>query len=975
LRDLKSDRRSLAAGRAAVGLLRLIVWLAVLGGSLGLSAQRALAQQPPEWVGGLEERLFSVLGSPSLRVESDGLTYLFFTGFCAEEECEPDDYIVLRRESVAAARLNDGRRAVLLRAGLMLATAPPPESPAGARGRMTAARVGSGKLRVDGRLDEPIWQRVPFTSDFLTPGPDEGSPARERTEVAFLYDDEALYVGARMLSLNPADLHPLMGRRDRPETAAQLLISLDTFLDRRTAYTFGVTIGGTRVDYYHPEDDESARDYSFDPVWEGRAAILEDGWSVEMRIPFSQFRFQSRGPQIWGVNVKRAEPERYANDYWAVVPMNQAGWASRFGDLVGIEIDEPSRRMEFLPYISGSGSAPIGSEASAWWPQETQWRVGGDFKFGLSPNLTFEATVNPDFGQVEVDPASVNLSAFETFFPEHRPFFVEGGSLLRGRGPQYFYSRRIGSIPTGTMSGGHLEQPWASRILGATKLTGRLPAGLSVGGIAAVTARERAVMADPANGELAAVEVSPLTRFGVARLQQELGSRGSTAGLTLTAVQRDLDAGSHLHDILNRNALAGGADWNLRFLEGSYQLSGDLGFSFIEGDSGAILRAQHSSARYFQRPDAHYVALDPSLRSLSGYTGSFRLVKLAGNRWLWEAAASAKSPGFEINDAGALGLADRIETSATLRYREYPPDGRFHGYEFALFTASGWNYGAARQFTTPGLFGSITWRNLLTTYAQASVETRAASDKITWGGPLVATPFGIKASMGLSTDYAARTRWSASGSYFEDEWGQWSYTAHGGLSLRPLSRLAMGIEPGYAQVSNARHLITHLPGGPPESYGRRYVFSSFARRDLYAQLRVEYTLNPDLTLQFFGMPLASSGRFDRYGELVDSRTGELRLYQPGWQIRENPDGTLTIRHGAEITHLANPDYNIRWFRSNLVIRWEWQPGSTLFLIWQQGRYAYDTKLDMIVPTALWDAMSDPGSNSLAFKFTYRFAPR
>jgi len=955
----------------------LVLGLTLLGSLLGLPQTPASAQDSlPERSAPLEESLISVLGLPSMRVHLEELVYLFFPGGCQEGNCDTDDYVVLERGRILTARLNETRRADLLQAGIILFSASDEPRAGEERRRVRAFRLPDGDdLLVDGRLDESVWDLVEFSSGFLTQGSDRGHPAEERTEVAFLYDEEALYVGARMFSLSPADLHPLVGRRDQPGATSQLLISLNSDRDRRTAYTFGVSVGGTRIDYHHAEDEENSRDYSFDPVWEGRATIHEEGWSVEMRIPFSQLRFQQPGPQIWGVNVKRAEPERYTNDYWVVVPLNQAGWASRFGELVGLEIAAPTRRVEFLPYITGSGTAPLGSEASPWRPQETLWRTGADLKFGIAPNLTFEATVNPDFGQVEVDPASVNLTAFETFFPERRPFFVEGGALLKGRGQNYFYSRRIGSIPSGTMSSGYVDQPRSSRIIGATKLTGRFNSGFSIGGIAAVTAREWAGVNDRETGELLPVEVAPLTRFGVVRLQQEFGAGGSTAGLIVTAVHRDLNPGNRLTEILSRSAISGGADWTLRFADGAYQLSGDVGYSFIEGDSVALLKAQNSSARYFQRPDADYVAVDPFRRSLFGYAGSMRLAKVAGARWLWELSSATKSPGFEINDAGALGVADRIESSATVRYRHHPVAGPFHGYEFALFSASGWNYGGARQFTSPGLFGSVTWRNLLSTYAQIGIETRATSDKVTWGGPLVATPFGTKASVGLSTDYAARTRWSANGAYFRDEWGQRSYSVHGGVALRPSSRLSLGVDPGFAQLSDARYLLTALPFGGPATFGKRYIFTSFARSDLYAQLRLEYAFKPDLTIQFYGMPLASSGRFYEYGELTAPRTGELQIYKRGSQIRVSRDGSVSILHPSGDSSLGNPDYNIRWLNSNLVLRWEWQPGSMFFMIWQQGRYGFDQDLGMIGPMALWDVMTEPGSNSLALKFTYRIAGR
>lgn len=846
---------------------------------------------------------------------------------------------------------------------------PAPNPRTVARRQVQAIRIVGGAVRMDGKLDDSAWAQARFSSDFLVKGEDRGYPTSERTEVAFLYDDEALYVGARMSSSSPADVQRLISRRDNPGTAERVLVSLDTYLDRRTAYTFGVTAGGVRIDHYHPQDNEWRTDASFDPVWEARTAADSTGWTAEMRIPFSQLRFRQRGAQVWGINVNRSKPGRDRNDYWVVVPMNEAGWASRFGELTGLEVGTSSRRVEILPYVAAGGTfKPAQSGGSS---NDLNARVGGDLKLGLAPNLTLDATINPDFGQVEADPAQVNLSAFETFFPERRPFFVEGGHLLQGSGPTYFYSRRIGAIPPGTSSNRYIDQPLNSTIPVAVKLTGRLNSGLSMGALAALTSREQAGVADPATGVLSSVDVAPLSGFGVARLQQDFGPSGSWAGLMFTGVQRDLPPGSLLARILNRQAVAGSGDWNLRFSEGKYELSGHAGFSHVSGDSAAILRAQYSSARYFQRPDAPYVSLDPSRTSLSGYTGALGIAKNTGEHWLWETRVFATSPGFEINDAGAMSLADRIEAFANLRYRGNRPQGLLRGYEVALFTNSGWNFGGVRQYTAPSLYVHATWKNLLSSYAQVGVDTRALSDKLTRGGPLAGTANGWSTRVGVSTDFAARTRWSANGYYYGDEFGGWSYTLHGGLSMRPSPRWEFSVDPGYARANNAWQFFTVLPGGRSATFGNRYVFSSLERNDIYTKVRLNYALNPDVTLELFAMPFVSSGHFYGFGELWAPRSRLLRLYgTDGTTITPETDRSRTVIDGENRFTLYNADYNLRSFRSNAVLRWEWRRGSTLFLIWQQNGFAYEPQGDPVRTTALWNALGDRVNNILALKLTY-----
>ncbi len=364
----------------------------------------------------------------------------------------------------------------------------------------TAVQIDGPAPVLDGRLDDAVWRGARFISDFVQKEPVEGAEPTERTEIAFLYDGDALWVGARMYSDDPRSIQALMSRRDRGSQSQHIWISLDTYRDGRTAYSFGITASGVRMDWYHPSDSEFHIDASWDPVWEGRAHIDSLGWTAEMRIPFSQLRFNDLPEQVWGLNIDRWFPERFEDVFWIPVPKNETGWASRMGTLVGISGIRPSRRVELAPYIASD--ATIRSDvdpANPFSDRSSQaGRVGADLKLGLGPNLTLDVTVNPDFGQVEADPAVVNLSAFEVFFSERRPFFTEGRQLLSGGGSGFFYSRRIGQPPRALADGDFVERPRTSTILGATKITGRTAGGLSIGALAATTAAStRAPMTPP----------------------------------------------------------------------------------------------------------------------------------------------------------------------------------------------------------------------------------------------------------------------------------------------------------------------------------------------------------------------------------------------------------------------------------------------------------------------------------------------
>ncbi|HWO88749.1 MAG TPA: DUF5916 domain-containing protein, partial [Gemmatimonadales bacterium] len=451
-----------------------------------------------------------------------------------------------------------------------------------------AVRVTGQAPRTDGRLDEGVWRQAAWFSDFVMKEPIEGGEPTERTEVAFLYDDDNLYVGLRAYSNDPSAIQSSVTRRDGSglTQSEHIWISLDTYLDRRTAYSFGITASGTRMDFYHPEDHEYRIDMSFDPVWEGRARVDSLGWTAEFRIPFNQLRFRSQPVQVWGLNVDRWIPSRNEDVFWVPVPRNVTAWSSRMGTLVGIEGIRPARRVELLPYLATNGtvlSDPVPSNPFNPDGREADGRLGADLKLGLGSNLTLEATVNPDFGQVEADPAVVNLSAFEVFFEERRPFFTEGSRLLSGNGPNYFYSRRLGAPPPGPAGGDYQDRPPTSTILGAAKLTGRLQSGLSIGALAALTGREYARTYTASSDSFGRTEIAPPTAYAVARVQQEFGASGSTFGGVLTFVERDLTPGSALEQLLNRRAVSGGIDWTVRFGRRYYEFSGALGFSHVVG--------------------------------------------------------------------------------------------------------------------------------------------------------------------------------------------------------------------------------------------------------------------------------------------------------------------------------------------------------------------------------------------------------
>ena len=846
--------------------------------------------------------------------------------------------------------------------------------------RITAQRIDGRAVDVNGDLDEPVWRKGRFTSDFLQKEPVQGAPPTDVTEVAVLYDDAAVYIGARLYCKDPAALQMHLDRHDNQGPTEQFIVTIDTYHDKRTAYGFGVNTSGVRFDRYNPEDDEYQRDYSWDPVWEAKTSRDEHGWTVEMRIPFSQLRFIDREPQVWGINFNRWIPNRNEDVYWIYVPREETGWASYFGELHGIEGVKPPRRIELLPYAASDGSITDLYDRDDPFHDGTDidMRLGGDLKMGLGPNLTVDATFNPDFGQVEADPAEVNLSQYETFFSEKRPFFTEGSQLFSPFGPTYFYSRRIGASPHLSATGDFEETPHSTTILGAAKLSGRLQSGLSLGALSAVTGREHARNYSVSGDSTYKTEIEPVTVYNIVRAQQEFGRYGSTIGFMGTAVNRDLGSSEAMKTRLNKQAYTAASDWLFRFANGRYQLYGYAALSHVTGDARRIARVQQSPTHYFQRPDADHVELDTTRSSLTGYTTSLGFEKRSGNHWLWEAGFSAESPGFELNDAGILQAADDIDSWANLRYRQTTPNSIFQSYTIATYLNSGWNYGGIRQYQTYEL--SVNWqlRSFWSGWLGVNRQTRGQSDSRTRGGPVMSVESGWSTFGGFDTPFGNVSRAGMGFNYGVDELDGWLYNIRGYVTTRVTNRMQVTVNPGYTREEQPRQYVTtlHDTQGGQATYGNRYVFSRIARTTISMQIRANYFFTPDLSLEVYAEPFVASGQYFDHGELLRGGTHEIRRYGDDGtvitQASDTSDYIVTDNNvpGAEQFEIPNRDFHGLSFRSNVVLRWQFVPGSTLFLVWQRnlGDDKYLTTRSQ--PGDLFDTLGGKGVDFIALKISY-----
>jgi hypothetical protein len=844
-----------------------------------------------------------------------------------------------------------------------------------------ATRLEEGEsVDVDGRLDEGIWRRASFTSDFTQRSPNPGAPPTERTEFAFVYTETALYIGARMYAEDPSQIRAILARRDDGGDSERIIVNIDSYQNRRTYYSIAVTAAGSRLDWFTGEDANNfrERDYSWNPVWSADAVIDSVGWTAEMRIPFSQLRFNQAELVDFGVNVNRYIPSRNEDVYWIAVPRDEAGWTSWFGDLEGLSQIKMRRPVEFVPYVAGGArvvSSTLLDPADPFTSRsQTDGRAGADLKMGIGPSLTLDATFNPDFGQVEADPAEVNLSAFPTFFPERRPFFVEGKELLEAEG--LFYSRRIGARPRGSVDADWVDRPRNTTILAAGKLTGRTPGGLAVGALASVTAEETASTYDETTGEFGEARVEPATVWAVASLRQQIGPEGTTVGLSATGVRRDLGARDDLLFQMNREAFAAQADWNIRIDGGNYELRGLAAGSRVNGSAPAIQRVQEFSARYFQRPDADYVDYDTTRTSLSGYRARLEFERESAVHWLWGVGFGATSPGFEINDAGRLRKADRIEGEARLEYRETQPGSTFQEWSVQLDAESAWNYGWVRQPGEIELSSRFTLLSFWGFGAEVGFRPRAQSDFLTRGGPSMGTSSNVSFQGNFNTDRRKLTTFRLNFHYNRGELGDWGAWAGGRIEFKPGGAFQLSFEPEYARWYETRQYVGTFDGGSPATFGSRYVFGHLEGSEVNMQIRLNYAFTPDISLEGYAEPFAAAGTFSRYGELEATGSRFLRTYGTDGTTIEESDGPapreITVTDGDDTFSFDREDYQALSFRSNVVFRWEWRPNSTLYLIWQvdNGSGIPVTRPDPVAPGDAWRSLSEPGQNFFAIKAAY-----
>ncbi|MCU0462268.1 MAG: carbohydrate binding family 9 domain-containing protein [Bacteroidales bacterium] len=850
---------------------------------------------------------------------------------------------------------------------------------------------------IDGILDEAVWKTGTWMDDFIQNEPYNGQPATQRTEFAVLFDDDNLYVAIKNYDTDPDSIVNRLTRRDQADGDLSGVI-FDSFHDLRTGFLFGVSSSGVKYDMVFTEDGQN-EDESWDPNWWVKTSINSESWIAEMKIPFSQVRFDKNSGDVWGFEVARVYYRNNETDFWQHIPSEAPGFIHMMGELSGLDGIKPRKIFDLTPYGVAKMETFKKEEGNPFTFMEKgkRYRINGglDAKIGITNNMTMDLSVNPDFGQVEADPSEVNLTAYETFFSEKRPFFIEGNNITNfniglGDGNQgndnLFYSRRIGRQPVGSPdleSGWYADVPTATTILGAAKLTGKTKNGLSLGFVEAVTSGEVATI-DTAGGRIKEL-VEPLTNFFIGRVQRDFNEGKTIVGGIFTSTNRDVDANLWKSDIdaemgsyLHTSAYSGGVDFTQFFKDKNWSFNLNTAFSQVNGTKEAIERTQRSSARYYQRPDNDYVEYDPERTSLFGSGGRMQLTKNNGHLNML-ACIKWKTPGFETNDLGYMQQADQMLSVIWMGYSVWDPKGFYRRWNINSDIYLVNDFGG--DITGKGFEwnGSIGFKNYWNAFTGGGFNLSSLSTNTLRGGPMMRYPSSLDLRAGFSTDYRKKVtlEYFINGN-FGFEHSEESFHTEIDLNYKPINNLSISIGPEFSKSYSDLQYVTRTTYEGSD----KYIFGSIDRKTLGASVRINFNLTPDLTLQYWGQPYVASGKYYDHkvimDPLADKQEDRYWKFTPAQQEYDETDRKYYIDMNLDGTNdfsFENNNFNYQFFLSNLVIRWEYNPGSSVYLVWSQSRNFYNEsgRLDYFNDLGdLFNRDNDIPHNVFLIKFSYRF---
>ncbi len=790
---------------------------------------------------------------------------------------------------------------------------PPPTDSSAVAVRATSAPA------IDGKDDDAVWRDAPPITAFTEWNPTEGKQPRFRTEAKVAYDAANLYVFVRAFDPHPDSIIKILERRDTFTPSDMIWIFVDSYHDRRTGYEFGVNAAGVKIDQavYNGGNEDGA----WDAVWDAATTIDSLGWTAEFRIPLSQLHYSSDRDHTFGFTIDRDIYRYNERVSWPKFSQAKPDMLSQLGSLSGLDDLEPPRRLEATPYVVTKNASQIANNQYA---DRSNVTVGGDFKYRVAPNVTVDGTVNPDFGQVEADPAVLNLSAYESFFDERRPFFVAGRGLFRYdvncnqvncSSEGLYYSRRIGRTPelAGVYGDTVPQQP--TTILGAAKLIGRSSKGFSIGVLDAVTQRATG------RGD---TTFEPMTNFTVARATQDLRNGRTTIGGIVTAVNRGMDQWAS--PFLASAAYAGGIDFRHRFLSDRYELSGSLDQSRVQGSRAAIYALQTDAVHYYQRPDAG-LPLDSTRTSLGGDAEEFKFDKVSGQHLMFESAYQRRSAGFDVNDVGFLRRADQQSWSTWVGYFDRQRRAFYNRFQWNNNWWQYWNTSGLAQEAAYNTNVQITFKNNWGWHMGGTLGQLGATydDRGARGGPAVRQDSYIAPWLSINGDDRRAVVPLFNVNYWRGEDGHGnSWNLGPELDYKVLGRFSSAVSFNWSHNTDDAQWY----GNFRDSLGvTHYTFAHLNQTTTSATVRLNYTFSPSMSLQVYTQPFVSKGAYAGVRQL--SATPRADSYAARYAAYDN--ASVTSDPGG---------FNFKQFQSNVVFRWEYKPGSTLFVVWNEGRQGF-----------------------------------
>jgi len=838
---------------------------------------------------------------------------------------------------------------------------------------------------IDGYIEDEAWEAGTWAGEFIQFEPENGKQPSQKTEFCVLFDDNNVYVAIKAFDTQTDSIVKRISRRDNGD-GDFVGIAFDSYFDRQTGFGFTTNVAGVKNDFIWARDGQ-VEDETWDPIWFTDAKMYDWGWAAELKIPLTQLRFRISDEGVWGLEVFRRIFRSQEMSVWQHIDRNASGLVHNFGDMTGLTGIKPRKQADITPFVVGSLETFEREDGNPF-ATGTNWKynTGLDAKFGITNNMTLDLTVNPDFGQVEADPSEVNLTAYETFFEEKRPFFIEGNNITSfktglGDGDlgddNLFYSRRIGRSPHVSADAEENEfakVPRVTPIISAAKLTGKTPDGLSIGIMEAITAEGKAEI--DSLGERSWQTVEPLTNYFVSRIMKDFNGGKTIIGGAYTNTHRFLD-GTSINGLV-RNANTTGIDFTHYFgEERNWYVSATAAGSNLNGSTEAIEEMQYSSVHLYQRPDADYINIDSTRTSLNGFGGNIQAGKLGGH-WNFLGFGYLKSPGFDLNDVGYLQSADAVIAGLWSAYNFDKPFSIFRQIRPNANLSSGWDCGGTHLSANGNLSLYVQFKNLWWTNIGASYSGNRLSNTLLRGGPSMYSPsnlnwwFNIGSSSSKSV-YA--TGWISGGKGGENSAER--YNAGIDLTAKPGKSFTATLSPSYSKNMSVVQYVTHV------SDGDHYILGQINQQIVSMSLRLNYNITPDLTIQYWGQPFLAAMDYSKFkvvtnpkaeslGDRYHELTGSEIQFDSGdnvYSVDENNDGISDYS-------FDNPDNNYDQFLSNLVARWEFRPGSTIFLVWSQTRSYNDSTGSFSLEQNLDNLYTEKKPYDVfLIKFTYRFGLR